>query len=283
MQYKYLNDKNTYCEKQPIMLRLLYNNVFGRIVLKVITLKGVSKFIGIILDSRISSLKTKRYIRKNKIDMSEFEDKKYKSFNEFFTRKKKDNNYKSNKNDFISTANSKISCYNISNDLLIHVKNTTYSIEELVQDKEISKEYKDGLCIIYRLSPSDYHRYIFCDNGTQKFIKRINGRLHTVNPIVYDKYKVFSENSREITKLDTENFGRIIQIEVGALCVGKIVNNDIEKYNKYDEKGYFEFGGSTIIQLIKKDSLSLNDEIMQNTKNDIETFVKIGEIIGKKK
>ena len=77
--------------------------------------------------------------------------------------------------------------------------------------------------IIYRLSPSDYHRYIFCDNGTQKHIRKINGKLHTVNPIVYDKYKVFTENYREITELDTENFGKILQVEVGALCVGKLL------------------------------------------------------------
>ena len=224
----------------------------------------------------------KPFIKKHNIDITQFENEKNKSFNDFFTRKLKNTNFKSKKNDFISTANSKISCYEISEDLLINIKGSKYSIQELVKDNKIAKDYKKGTCLIYRLSPADYHRYIFCDNGTQKYIRSIKGKLHTVNPIVYDKYRVFLENYREVTELYTENFGKIIQIEVGALCVGKIVNYNLKKYNKYDEKGYFEFGGSTIIQLIKKDKIKINNQIIENSRNNIETFVNIGEIIGEK-
>ena len=282
MKYKYMNDSRIYEEKESLALRFLYNTIAGRLILKITTTRVVSKTIGVILNSRISIPMIRRYIKKYSIDMTCFENKKYKSFNEFFVRKKIKYNFPNNTNDFVSIANSKISCYKITNDLIINVKKSLYDINELIEDKEISETYKGGMCIIYRLSPSDYHRYIFGDNGSQKQIKKINGRLHTVNPISYARYKVFSENYREVTELNTDNFGKIIQIEVGALCVGKIVNNKVIKFNKFEEKGHFEFGGSTIIQLIKKDMIVVNKEIIENTSKDIETYVDIGQKIGEK-
>jgi len=50
--------------------------------------------------------------------------------------------------------------------------------------------------------------------------------------------------------------------------------------NKGDEMGYFAFGGSTIVILIDKDKIKINEDILTNTKNNIETFVKMGEKIG---
>ena len=111
--------------------------------------------------------------------------------------------------------------------------------------------------------------------------KKINGKLHTVNPIVYDKYQVFTENKREVSFLKTTNLDEIIQIEVGALCVGRIKNRDIDEYKRYDEKGYFEFGGSTIIQLFKKNIIDIDKKILNNTKENIETQVSIGDVIGR--
>lgn len=281
MQYRYLNNIEIYEEKPTIILKFLYNTLIGRCILKIVTLNIISNIISKILNSKVSIPMIKKYIKKYSINMEMYENKRYKSFNDFFIRKLKNTKFYSKSGDFIAIASSKISYYEISKELLINVKNSTYSIMELLKDEDIAKEYEGGICLVYRLSPYDYHRYIFCDNGTQKHIKKIKGKLHTVNPIAYGKYKVFSENYREITQLNTENFGEIIQIEVGALCVGKIVNKDIEHYSKYDEKGYFEFGGSTIIQIIKKDKIKIDNQIIENTKNNIETVINIGEVIGK--
>ena len=282
MKYQLINEKKIYNEESSKVLFFLYNTIIGRFILKFITLRVLSKVIAFFLNSRVSKFMIAKYIKKYNIDIEKCENKTYKSFNDFFIRKLSVNNFKSEKKDFVSTANSKITCYNISEDLLINIKNSTYSIEELIKDKNIAKEYENGICLIYRLNPSNYHRYIFCDDGIQKHIKKINGRLHTVNPIIYGKYKVFTENYREITELYTNNFGNVIQIEIGALCVGRIINYDIKRYSKYDEKGYFEFGGSTIIHLIKKNKVKINKQIIENSKQNIETLVDIGEIIGEK-
>ena len=107
--------------------------------------------------------------------------------------------------------------------------------------------------------------------------------MHTVNPIVYDKFAVFKENSRECTILDTKNFEKVMYVEVGALLVGKI-KNVINSGNvtRGMEKGYFMYGGSTVVLIIQENILKLDDDIMKNSEEGYETYVKYGEKIGKK-
>ena len=55
------------------------------------------------------------------------------------------------------------------------------------------------------------------------------------------------------------------------------------KFKKGEEKGYFEFGGSTIVVLVKKDVIVIDEDIYNNSLENIETNVKYGERIGIKK
>lgn len=281
MRYINFKDSEIKYEKDSAILKVLYNTCIGRIFLKVITKPIISKIIGNILSKKISVIFIKRYVKKHSIKFAEFEKDKYDSFNDFFTRKLKKIKQSSKEEEFISTAESKIMYYKISKDLIIHVKNTKYSIKELIKDEEAASEYNEGICLVYRLSPNNYHRYIFVDEGNIQKTKKIKGKLHTVNPISYDKYKVFSENYREVSILKTKNFDNIIQIEIGALGVGKISNNNILNFKRYEEKGFFEFGGSTIVQLIKKDKINIDTQIINNSKQNIETKVNIADVIGK--
>ena len=73
-----------------------------------------------------------------------------------------------------------------------------------------------------------------------------------------------------------------MNIEVGALLVGKIKNHNITKFKRGQEKGYFEFGGSTIIHLIQKDTVKIDDDILKYTDQNIEVQVKQGTTIGTK-
>ena len=78
--------------------------------------------------------------------------------------------------------------------------------------------------------------------------------------------------------------GLVTYVEVGALLVGKIKNIiTTGKIKKGEEKGYFEYGGSTIVLLFEKDKISLDEEIINNSLNGFETYVKYGEKIGEKK
>ena len=186
----------------------------------------------------------------------------------------------SSKNDLLAIADAKLSVYNVSRNLKLNIKNSSYTVGEILGDNELAREYAGGKCLVYRLTVDDYHRYHYLDGGFIKKKYRINGELHTVRPIS-SKYNVFSRNTREISVLSTYTFGDVVQVEVGAMLIGCIKNHkDVVLFGRLEEKGYFEYGGSTIILLFKKDCIRLDKDIEILSKRNIEAKVRIGEKIG---
>ncbi len=94
------------------------------------------------------------------------------------------------------------------------------------------------------------------------------------------RYSVFQENHRIYSVLHTEHLGEIIDVEVGALQVGKICNAPIRTFQKGQEKWYFRFGGSTIVILIQDHKVRMDSDIMKMSRKGIESKVRYGERIG---
>ncbi|WP_244611445.1 phosphatidylserine decarboxylase [Candidatus Phytoplasma sacchari] len=282
-----VNKQNIF-KKQKINNRkkfFLYSNLnksfLKRILLKVLTSKIFSNILSFYFKSFFSKIHIRKTVRLNNINLELFKKTKFKSYNDFFIRKYKKISFSNDKSSFISPCEGLISIYPISNNSVYFIKNTKYHISDLLKNKELSEQYIKGYIVILRLRPFDYHRYIFVDNGIQnQKTYKIKGRLHTIKPIAFKYFNVFKENSREYTILETENFGQVIQIEVGALLIGKIHNYLVTKFEKGQEKGFFSFGGSTVILLIKKNIISFNTKILKNTSLNINTKVRIGEKIG---
>ena len=264
-----------------IYLNFLYNNILGRVILKLIICPAFSKIYGKYNNMSISKKRVDTFIKKYNIDTNEYEKKEYSSFNEFFTRKRKAIYYDKEKNNFIAPADSKLMVYKIKDDMTIKIKQSIYTIEELIEDQMNLEQFKNGNCLVFRLSMDDYHRYCYIDDGTIEKIKIIKGKLHTVISIS-NKHKVYSQNTRICNYMTTDNFDKIIYIEVGALLVGKINNYNKNKYNKGDEKGYFELGGSTIV-ILTNDKIKIDNDIIEYSNKGIETKVKYGERIGELK
>ena len=277
-------DNKKYTEKSPVSATVLYKTLIGGIVLAFATRKSVSKVSSLYMNSKASTKRIDKFIKKNGINMDDYPQRKYKSFNDFLTRKVKDGKrpFSKNPSDVISVADSKLLVYDINEKLEMNIKGKRYTVKELLRDKRLSNEYKNGLCLVFRLTVDDYHRYSFVDDGILIRTKKINGILHTVGPVAFKRYKVFKENQREYSILETKNFGQVIQMEVGALMVGKIVNHDIKKFKRGDEKGYFLFGGSTVVLFFKENEIVIDEDILYNSDKGIETKVKLGEVIGKK-
>jgi len=268
--------------KDSLVLRFLYNTFIGRIVLLFITRVSFSKIATKFLDSRSSRILINRFIDKYDIDEFLYEDKKYKSFNDYFIRNKKEEyiNIEKDPEVFISPCDCKLSVYK-ANDKIFKIKHVDYDLETLLKSKMLADEYSDGYVMICRLTPDDYHRYCYIDDGYHDANKKIKGLLHTVRPIAVEQKNVFVTNSRSYTVLDTVNFGQVIQVEVGALMVGRIKNKYTNySFKKGEEKGFFEYGGSTIILLVKKDEVKIDNYLINNTKNGYETKINIGERIG---
>ena len=277
------NSDETIVTESSWALSFLYRTFLGRCFLWMFTTRLFSNIIALYMNSRLSRHRIKAFIKKNEINTFEYESKKYKSYNDFFTRKVIP--YKrpisSSSNIFISPSDSKLIVHKIEKDLTLFIKDAYYSIDTLV-DKKIVEEYIDGYALVFRLSTDNYHRYCYIDSGSKGKNHKIKGVFHTVQPISLGHYNFFKTNTREYTVLNTSNFGKVIDIDIGAMGVGRIVNLHEEyDFKKGEEKGYFEFGGSTIVLLVKKNSVEIDKDIIENSKQGIETIVKYGEGIGK--
>lgn len=262
-------------------LKFLYGNFFGRILLRIAVSPTVSRLYGYINSRPASRKKIPGFIESNKICLEDYEDREYVSFNDFFTRKLRAGAriIDSDESRLISPADAKLLVYDIKEDLRFEVKGRQYTLDEIAPGIDSTDDYSGGVCLVYRLCVDDYHRYCFIDSGSVKESRVIKGKLHTVSPLS-KAYKIYKENHRIINVLSTDHFGEVIHIEVGALLVGKIVNRDINAFTKGEEKGYFEPGGSTIVQLFKKDTVRIDEDILNQSLYNTETKVLYGEGVG---
>ena len=262
-------------------LNFLYHNFLGRMLLKLVVNSFFSKIYGLYNNTTISKNKINKFIEKYDISINEYEEKEFSSFNSFFIRKKKIISYDKNNSFFISPADSKLMVYKIKDNMTIKIKQSIYTIDELLLEQIDSEQFRNGNCLVFRLSLDDYHRYCYIDDGIMEKTKKIKGKLHTVSSISKN-HKIYSQNTRICTYLTTDNFGKIIFIEVGALLVGRIVNYNKERFTKGEEKGYFELGGSTIV-ILTNDKIKIDNDILEYSRKGIETKVKYGEKIGELK
>ena len=256
-------------------LEFMYNNAFGRILLRLAISRLPSIIYGKIKASRRSARKVPGFIEAHGIDMTQYEEREFTSFTDFFTRKFKDG-ARPIEEGLISPADSKLLVYPADADTRIEVKGREYFLNEIT-GRDMS-EYKDGLVLVFRLCIDDGHRYCFPASGKVLEQYDIKGKLHTVSPLS-SSYKIYKENTRKVSFLEVEEFGKMCYIEVGAILVGKIVDHGKKTFRKGEEKGYFEPGGSTIIVILPQ-GVAIDDDIMEESAKGIETEVKYGERIG---
>ena len=265
-------------------LRFLYRNAAGRVLLKLFCSKPVSVLVGGFMNSRLSAFKVKKSLRTFDVDLSELETQKFPCYNAFFTRKKKKDclHFDPDENVFCAPADSKLTVFPLTENGTFAVKGVPYDLSTLLGSEEDASAFCGGYAFVFRLSVDDYHRYSYFDDGKELSHRYIKGEFHTVNPIALEKLPVFHRNAREVTLLSTAHFGKAAFIEVGAMLVGKIVNDHRETFARGEEKGYFEFGGSTVVVLCGADKVLPDPDVLQNSKNDIETRVRLGERVGEK-
>lgn len=271
---------------QDRLLNFLYGNAFGRMLLKPLTAPALSRLAGRLLSTRASKVLIKSFIKNNHIDMSQFEQVEYSSYNDFFSRQIRPEARPIDMDPMhlVSPADSKLTVLPVTETGRFSLKHTQYTVGSLLKNPTLAAEYVGGWVLIFRLTVDDYHRYCYAFDGEKGENIAIPGKLHTVNPIANDFFPIYKENSREYTVLQTRGFGQVVAMEVGALLVGRIVNHHgTATVKRGQEKGYFQFGGSTVVLLLKKDAAVIDSDILENSKDGIETVVKFGEKIGNAK
>lgn len=279
------SDISTGLSAQDRLIRLLYGNCGGRLLLGLLTKPCVSRAAGRIMDLGASAAFVGFFARRHHIDMSECRKKSFGSFNDFFMRELVTGarSVDMGEDTFVSPCDGRLSVYDISDEgSRLCIKDTSYTLEQLIRDKRLAYRYRGGRAWIFRLCTDDYHRYIYNVSGEQSKVRRIDGLYHTVNPFANDCLPIYKENTREYCLIKTKKLGTILFMEVGAMLVGRIENNDRSRHMavRGDEKGSFAFGGSTIIIMTQKGAVIPRRDICKNTLHGLETRVLQGEITG---
>ncbi|MCX7920554.1 MAG: phosphatidylserine decarboxylase [Clostridia bacterium] len=273
------------------MIGSLYNSKLGKAGLELLVKRKIfSVLTGLFCDRGISAGRIKRFVEDYNIDMGECPHSvdDFRCFNDFFTRKLKSEArpFNSDTSLLLSPGDGRLRVWkDIDIDKLVQVKGITYSLKELLADEKLAEKYRGGVCMILRLAPVDYHRFHFIDRGTCTESKRINGFYYSVNPVALNSIpRAFCMNKREYSILHSDNYGDVLYMEVGATSVGSIVQTykPNAKLKRGDEKGYFKFGGSTVILFMEKGTVAVDEDILEQTDMDLETRVLAGEVIGKK-
>lgn len=261
---------------QDKLLSFLYTNIFGRMLLKPLIQPQVSKLAGRYLSSAHSKWLISKFIERNEINMDIYEECDYSSFNDFFTRKIKPDSrpVPEDLDVLISPCDCLATVYPIQENTTFSIKNTEYTLRSLLRSPRLAKRFRSGYAYILRLTVEDYHRYLYSVSGKQSKNYHIDGTFHTVNPIANDYLPIYKENTREYTVIHSKEFGDVLQMEVGALLVGKISNHKQSTVvTRGEEKGFFEYGGSTIVVLTQKGRVTPRSVLLTNSKNGYETKV----------
>lgn len=268
-------------------LKFLYHNPFGKLALElVVKRKILSALYGRLMNRAASRSKIQPFVDQYKINMEDATKgvDEFSSFNDFFYRKLRPESRPIGEG-FVSPADGKLIAFeDISEVKNFFVKGEPFTIESFLQDNKLAKSYQNASMILVRLAPNDYHRFHFPANGTAAAAREIQGDYLSVSPyaIQEDFVRVFCQNKREFTLLDSDEYGPVVLSPVGATMVGTI----IETYKpdshvaKGDEMGYFAFGGSSVLILIDKNKITIDPDLLENTRKGIETAVLMGEKIG---
>ncbi|MCD6596767.1 MAG: phosphatidylserine decarboxylase [Bacteroidales bacterium] len=266
----------------------LYNNPLGELSLHaLVKRKFVSALYGRMMDAPRSSEKIAPFVEKYNINLNETQKQEFNSFNNFFVRKLKPGARDIDTSELVvvSPGEGKILAYEELSIQDFLVKGNRFNIYTFLNDSSLAKNYEHGSLLIIRVTPPDYHRFHFPVSGHISVNTKIPGDYYSVSPLALRKIvEVLCLNKREYVKISTSNFGEIIMSEVGATMVGSI----IQTYNgdtavKGEEKGYFKFGGSTLVLLFEKGEIDIDDDLLLNTMKHLETEIMMGEQIAVRK
>lgn len=274
--------ENVYGEK---WLDWLYHNPVGEATLWTIAKrKLITSLYGDEMEKPASADKIVPFVKEYGVDLSIAQKQNFISFNDFFIRKLKPEARPivADSLAVASPADGKILAYENIKNADFYIKGFRFNVNSFLNNPDLAKKYEDGQMIVFRLAPPDYHRYHFPISGTTGSSNiKINGDYYSVNPLALrKKAEIFWLNKREYGVMKSPLFGDVVMVEVGATMVGSMIQTYIgTTVKKGEEKGYFKFGGSTVVLLFEKDKIKIDNDLLMNTSKGLETTIKMGERI----
>jgi phosphatidylserine decarboxylase len=166
----------------------------------------------------------------------------------------------------------------------VRVKRSCFNLQQLLGNERLGDQFAGGSAVIVRLGLSDYHHFHFPVTGTPGPARVIPGKLYAGGPYGLRKPTPFYvENHRMVTLIDSDLYGTVAQVEIGAFTVGSIRQQFTpgEQVHRGQKKGHFELGGSTVVLVFAAATIEFDTDLSRNSQQEIETRVRLGESIGR--
>lgn len=270
-------------------LQWTYGTLAGRVSLNALVKRSLfSHWYGWKMDRPNTRAKIRPFVQEYGLDESEFTRgiDEFGSFNEFFFRELKPNARPVNANpkSLVFPADGRHLCVpDLSQCGGLFVKGEMFDLATLVDDPSLSDQFAGGSLLLSRLCPVDYHRFHFPLAGVPGPVRLINGPLFSVNPIALrQNIQILAANKRCVTKLQTDTYGDVLCMEIGATCVGSICqtyepNSPVPKGG---EKGYFRFGGSSTITIFERGRIRFDQDLIDHSASQRELYARVGDQMG---
>lgn len=271
-------------------LKWTYGTPFGRLSLAAVVRRAwFSHWYGWRMNRPDSVRKVLPFIVDYDLDADEFAKPAtaYRTFNEFFYRTLKPSARPVVADEAVAVlpADGRHLAYqNVDTAEGFYVKGRKFSLAALLGSDALGAEFAGGSLLISRLCPVDYHRFHFPVAGVPEEARLINGWLYSVNPIALRRnVDYFAQNKRMVTLVETARFGRVAVLEVGATCVGSILQSYVpgRPVAKGEEKGLFAFGGSCVITIFAKDRIRFDADLVTQSAEYREVYARMGESLGR--
>ncbi len=272
-------------------LRRIYGNPLGRLVLWLAVKRSwFSRWYGYRMSKPKSRSLIPGFISKYGLDVSEFAEEadSFRSFNDFFIRRLKPSARPISQAADIAifpADGRHMGFSDLSRLEGVFVKGQNFDLKSLFGSVEAAAPFEHGTLIISRLCPVDYHRFHYPCSGEATPPSLINGGLSSVNPIALRRdISIFWQNKRNLSFIETKGFGRIASFEVGATCVGSMTYGQSQSgyVEKGEEKGFFSFGGSSVITLFEPNRIRLEEDLLEHSACNRELYARMGEPMGKR-
>lgn len=271
-------------------LRWTYESPTGRVALWAVARRHLfSKWFGWRMSRRASRARIEPFIREYGLDPGEFADdvQTFASFNDFFARalKPETRPIDPDPGSVVFPADGRhLALADIAGSDRFFVKGQRFDVACLLGSADLGERFARGSLVLSRLCPVDYHRFHFpCDGQVEVAPRRLPGPLYSVSPIALRRRLDYLwENERIVTLIETADLGQVAMVEVGATCVGTIVQTATlpGAVQKGAEKGMFRFGGSSVVTVFEPGRVALDDDLLDWSSRGIELYARVGDRMG---
>ncbi len=269
-------------------LNFFYNTNAGLIITELILKhKFISQIYGLYKRSILSKSSIRKFVSNMRVSEESIDYSSFKNFNDFFIRKPdlSKRPIVADSSACIAPVDGKvIAISKLEDSLSFVIKKHTFNLETFLNDKALSNKFQNGSMLICRLCMADNHHFFYPDSGVHQSTSTTPGYYYAGGPYSNKKtIPFYSSNYRMMTRFSSDHFGDMLIFEIGAFTVGSIRQDNLinERVSKGSHKGWFELGGSTVVLLFLEGRIKFDDDIMNNSGSGIETYVRMGDSVGR--